>query len=135
MYMNKAIIFNLSFLIFRSFGYAQTLPDAITKTENERFDLAAADFRQLITKDPSKGDNYFYFGENYFKNGFLDSALLMYKKGAEVQPTNGINFVGIGKVMFAQGKDADANTNLFKAKTLGAKSATILIELAEAYIT
>ncbi|HEX7414573.1 MAG TPA: tetratricopeptide repeat protein [Bacteroidia bacterium] len=133
--MNKAIIFNLSFLIFRSFGYAQTLPDAITKTENERFDLAAADFRQLITKDPSKGDNYFYFGENYFKNGFLDSALLMYKKGAEVQPTNGINFVGIGKVMFAQGKDADANTNLFKAKTLGAKSATILIELAEAYIT
>lgn len=135
MYMNKAIIFSLAFIIYNSFGYAQTLPDAITKTENERFDLAAADFRQLITKEPSKGDNYFYFGENYFKNSNLDSALLMYKKGAEVQPTNGINFVGIGKVMFAQGKDADANTNLFKAKTLGAKSATILIELAEAYIT
>src|ERR1700758_1997706 len=82
---------------------AQTLQDAITKTENERFDLAATDFRQLITKEPSKGDSYFYFGENYFKNGNLDSALIMYKKGAEVQPTNGLNFVGIGKILLAQG--------------------------------
>jgi len=59
----------------------------------------------------------------------------MYKKGTEVQPTNGLNFAGIGKVLLAQNKEADANTNLFKAKTLGAKNANTLVEIAEAYIT
>lgn len=133
--MNKFFFSVIGVIGVFQLGNTQTLQDAITKTENERFDLAAADFRQLITKEPSKGDNYFYFGENYFKNGNLDSALIMYKKGTEAQPTNGLNFVGTGKVLLAQGKEADANTNLFKAKTLGAKSANTLIELAEAYIT
>ena len=114
---------------------AQNLQDAITKTENERFDLAAADFRQLIAKDATKGDNYFYYGENFFKNNNPDSALIIYKKGADAQPTNALNFVGIGKVLLLQGKDADANTNLFKAKTLAGKNANALAELADAYIS
>ena len=59
---------------------AQNLQEAITKTENERFDLAGAEFRQLISKEPSKGENYFYYGENFFKNNNPDSALIMYKK-------------------------------------------------------
>jgi len=114
---------------------AQNLQDAITKTENERFDLAGAEFRQLVTKEPNKGENYFYYGENFFKNNNIDSALIMYKKGAEVQPTNGLNLIGIGKVLLLQGKEADANSNLFKAKTLAGKNANILIELGEAYLT
>ena len=133
--MNKVIFSVIGAAGIFQMTHAQSLQSAITKTENERYDLAAAEFKQLISKEPAKGDNYFYYGENYFKNNNLDSALIMYKKGADAQPTNGLNFVGIGKVLFAQGKDADANTNLFKAKTLGAKNATVLTELAEAYIT
>ena len=83
----------------------------------------------------TKGENYFYYGENFLKSDRADSALIMYKKGAEAQPTNGLNFVGIGKVLLLQNKEAEANTNLFKAKTLAGKNATVLIELAEAYIT
>jgi Flp pilus assembly protein TadD len=113
---------------------AQNLQDAITKTENERFELAASDYRQLINKDPGKGDNYFYYGDNFFNNGKPDSALIIYKKGTDVQPTNGLNYVGMGKVLLLQGKDADANANLFKAKTLAGKNANILVELADAYI-
>ncbi|HXU27859.1 MAG TPA: hypothetical protein VN698_11565, partial [Bacteroidia bacterium] len=113
---------------------AQNLQEAITKTENERFDLAGAEFRQLISKEPTKGDNYFYYGENFYKNDKVDSALIMFKKGSEVQPTNGLNLVGIGKVFFLQGKVADANSNLFKAKTLAGKNANTLVELADAYI-
>ena len=63
-------------LSFGVFANAQTLQDAITKTENERFEAAAADFRSLISKDATKGDTYFYFGENYFKNDNLDSAMI-----------------------------------------------------------
>lgn len=114
---------------------AQNLQEAITKTENERFDLAGTEFRQLIGKEPNKGDNYFYYGENFLKNGNPDSAFIMYKKGTDVQPTNGLNFVGLGEVFLLQGKEADANSNFFKAKTLGSKNANTLTELAEAYVT
>lgn len=113
---------------------AQSLQDAIIKTENERFDLAGTEFRQLISKEATKGDNYFYYGENFYKNNKPDSALIIFKKGAEVQPTNGLNFVGIGKVQMLQGKTADANASFFKAKTLAGKNANTLVELADAYI-
>ncbi len=112
---------------------AQTLNEAISKTENERFEAAAADFRSLISKDPAKGDNYFYFGENYFKHSDLDSAMLMYKKGAEVQATNPLNYVGIGKVLLYEGKETDANTNLYKAKALAPKNGIVLMKIAEAF--
>jgi tetratricopeptide (TPR) repeat protein len=113
---------------------AQNLQEAITKTENERFEAAAADFKALLAKDPGKGDYYFYYGENFYKNDNPDSAMIMYKKGSEAQPTNPLNFIGIGKVLLSQGKDQDANTNLFKGKTLGAKNATAYMKLAEVYI-
>lgn len=120
-------------------GVAQTLQEAITKTDNERFEAASADFKSLTAKEPTKGDNYFYFGENYFKNDNLDSALIMYKKGAEVSPMYPLNHIGIGKVYLFQGKEADANTNLFKGKTLSEDKtnkpvkALSYLKLAEAY--
>ena len=120
-------------------GVAQTLQEAITKTDNERFEAASADFKSLVAKEPTKGDNYFYFGENYFKNDNLDSALIMYKKGTEVSPMYPLNHIGIGKVYLFQGKEADANTNLFKGKTLAEDKtnkpvkALSYLKLAEAY--
>ncbi len=130
----KRIGFIFSTLLLTSLSNAQTLQDAITKTDNERFESAAADFKALITKDASKGDVYFYYGENYFKNFLPDSAMMMYKKGSEVQPTNPLNFIGIGKVLLNEGKDQEANTNLFKGRTLAVKNATALLKLAEVYI-
>jgi len=133
--MNKFFFTIIGSVSVLQMANAQSLQDVITKTENERFDLAAADFKQLIAKDAAKGDNYFYYGENFFKNGKPDSALIIYKKGADAQPTNALNFVGIAKVLLLQGKEADANSNLFKAKTLAGKNANALIELADAYVT
>lgn len=114
-------------------SFSQTLQEAITKTENERYELAGSEFRQLIKKDANNGDYYFYAGENYFNNDNTDSALVMYKKGSEVQPTNGLNFIGMGKVQLLQDKTQDGNANLFKGKTLGAKNNTVLMKLSEAY--
>src|SRR4051812_8340963 len=93
----------------------QTLQENILKTDNENFETAAAGFRSLIAKDPAKGENYFYYGENFFKNGDIDSANIYYVKGTEVNATNGLNYVGIGKVLLAKGKVADAKSNFFKA--------------------
>lgn len=130
--MKTKLFVSAAFLVTMG-ASAQTLQDAINKTENERYEAAAADFRALIQKEAAKGENYFFFGENYFKNNDLDSALLWYKKGAEVNATSPLNYVGIGKVYLWQGNEGEANTNLFKAKTLGAKNAITMFKLGEAY--
>ena len=133
--MKTKIIFLSSVLIFSNLLIAQTLQDAITKTDNERYQSAAADFRALIAKEASKGDNYFYYGENYFKKGDLDSANMYYQKGAEVNATYPLNYVGLGKVLWYKGKSTDAKAQFFKAATLGANNNTeVMRKTAEAYI-
>lgn len=114
---------------------AQTLPEAIKKTDNENFDAAAADFRQLIAKDPAKGEYYFYYGENYFKSDDVDSANVLYQKGVELNATNPLNYVGLGKVLLAKGNLADAKAQFYKAATLGgAKNTEVMRRTAEAWL-
>lgn len=122
-------------LVLVNISFAQTLQDAITKSDNERYQAAAADFRALIAKEANKGDNYFYYGENFFKKGDLDSANIYYQKGVELNATYPLNYVGIGKVLWYKGNTADAKTNFFKAATLGAnKNTEVMRKTAEAYI-
>jgi tetratricopeptide (TPR) repeat protein len=116
-------------------GFSQSLQEIITKTENENFETAAASFRSLLAKDPSKGEYYFYYGENFFKSGDIDSANIYYVKGSEINATNPLNYVGLGKVLLSQGKVADAKTQFYKANTLGAnKNAEVLRKTAEAWL-
>lgn len=123
-------------IVLANVSFAQTLQDAIVKTDNERFDAAAADFRALIAKESNKGENYFYFGENFFKDGNLDSANYFYQKGADINATNPLNYVGLGKVLLFNGKTQEAQTHFFKAATLGAnKNTEVMRKTAEAYIT
>lgn len=131
--MNKTLLlctFGLTGLI-----NAQSLQEAITKTENERFESADADFRVLIAKEGSKGDNYFYYGENYFKRGDADSANLYYTKGAELSPTYPLNFVGLGKALLAKNDVNAAKTQFFKATSISqSKNAEVFRKIAEAYL-
>lgn len=114
---------------------AQTLQDAIKKTQNENFAAASADFAALVSKEPSKGENYFYYGENYFANNDLDGANAQYQKGTELNATYPLNYVGLGKVLLYKGKEADAKAMFYKAATLGAnKNAEVMRKTAEAYI-
>ena len=116
-------------------SFAQTLQEAISKTDNERYEAASADFRTLIAKEATKGDNYFYYGENFFKKGDLDSANMFFQKGADINATYPLNYVGLGKVQWYKGKQAEAKTLFFKAATLGAnKNAEVYRKTAEAYI-
>ncbi|MDP1803440.1 MAG: hypothetical protein Q8L81_18905 [Bacteroidota bacterium] len=131
--MKKTII--LSAIAFTGFLNAQTLQDAVTKTENERFASASADFRALIAKDATKGENYYYYGENFFKDDQIDSANIFYAKGAEVNATYPLNYVGQGKVLLSKGNIAEAKTLFYKAAALGAnKNAELLRKIAEAWL-
>jgi tetratricopeptide (TPR) repeat protein len=126
----------LATVLLSASSFAQTLQDAITKTDNERYDAAGSDFRSLISKEPTKGENYFYYGENFFRKDDLDSANMQYQKGSEVNATNPLNYVGLGKVLWVRGKDADAKAMFFKANSLSAnKNAEVMRRIAEVYIT
>jgi tetratricopeptide (TPR) repeat protein len=114
---------------------AQSLQEAITKTENERYESAAADLRALIAKEGSKGDNYFFYGENYFKRGDIDSANIFYTKGTELSPTYPLNFIGLGKVLLSKNDVNGAKTQFFKATSISqSKNAEVFRKIAEAYL-
>lgn len=132
--MKKVITISASIILANS-SFAQTLQDAITKTDNERYSSAATDFRALIAKEANKGENYFYYGENFLKKGDLDSANIFYQKGADLNATYPLNYVGLGKVLWYKGKTAEAKTQFYKAAKLGAdKNTEVMRKTAEAYI-
>lgn len=131
----KHLVYTAAFAFSAVAGFSQTLQELITKTDNENFEVAASGFRSLIAKDPSKGEYYFYYGENFFKRGDEDSANVFYAKGVEVNATNPLNYVGLGKVLLSQEKVAEAKTQFFKAITLGAnKNAEVLRRISEAWL-
>lgn len=122
-------------LVVSSTTFAQTLNDAIKLTTNEQFESADAAFKTLLQAQPNSGDYYFYYGENYFKNDNWEMANTMFQKGAEVNPTNPLPYVGLGKVQWYKNQATEAKANFFKATTLGAeKNATVFMKIAEAYI-
>lgn len=124
------------FLVASSTTFGQTLIDAVKLTNSEQFESADAAFKKLIESQPNNGEYYFYYGENYFKNDNLEMANTMYQKGADVNATSPLPYVGLGKVQWFKGQTAEAKANFFKATTLGAgKNATVLMKIAEAYIT
>ncbi|MCC6369784.1 MAG: hypothetical protein IT236_02140 [Bacteroidia bacterium] len=134
--MKKAACISV-FALMAASGISQTLQEIVTKSDYENFDAAARDLKALLAKDPNKGEYYFYYGENFFKRGEtnIDSANALYSKGVEVNATNPLNYVGLGKVLLSKGNTAEAKTQFFKAVTLGAnKNAEVLRRIAEAWL-
>lgn len=114
---------------------AQTLQENILKTENENFEKAAVGFRALLAKEPAKGENYFYYAENFFRSGDADSASIFYNKGIEQNATSALNYVGAGKILLHNNKQAEAKTLFYKALALSAsKNAEVLRKIAEAWL-
>lgn len=123
------------FLVGVSAASGQTLQEIVGKTENERFDLAANDLRLLISRNPAKGEYYYYYAENSYKRGETDSANFFYKKGIEMNATYPLNYVGLGKCFLLQSKTDSAKAQFYKANTLsGGKSAELLRKTAEAWL-
>lgn len=119
-----AIILNFQIAI-----NAQDLKTAIHLTESEQYDVAHKAFDDLLTKEPSNGEAYFYYGESFLKQYFVDSlaasltdaaksALLYFNKGIEKVPGEPLNFVGAGRVDILLGKYTEAETSFQKAKDL-----------------
>lgn len=123
---------------------AQTpLESAAKLTDNERFEDAARAIRSVLMAEPNNGEAWFLLGENYYANEQLDSAQAAYQRGAQVNPLMPLNAVGLGKVMQARGKTAEAkaafDTAIAKAidkssKTPKPMQASVYREAAEGLI-
>jgi len=98
--------------------FAQTLPDAIHKTQNEQYAKAKVEFQQLVSKEPTNGDNFFYFGDLMLKTGDLDSAKILFQKGVDINPMNPLTHVGMARYMMATGNVAGAEKEITYAKSL-----------------
>ena len=63
------------------FSEGQTLEDAKKLTENEQYDAASSIYKLLISREPSGGDNYYYYGDNLLLSENVDSAKIVFNKG------------------------------------------------------
>jgi tetratricopeptide (TPR) repeat protein len=113
---------------------AQTLKDAVYKTDNERFSEASSEFKALVAKEPT-GVNYFYFGENYYEWGEKDSAMMIWKAGSEKDLVSPMSAVAKGKMLWVSGSKDAAKVEFTKALTTTKnKNAEVMRAIAETYI-
>jgi tetratricopeptide (TPR) repeat protein len=140
--MKKFFLIALSFIALNN-AFAQTKDAAVNSTMNERYEVAAADFKKLIATEPANGDYYFLAGDNYFYWGELDSAESMFRKGQEVAPLNPLNYVGLGRIGWFQKNESLAKGQYTKAiEIMDTKSNKIdkntkqlaYIKMAETYV-
>lgn len=114
---------------------AQSLADVQKYTLNEQYEVSSSLAKSLIAQYPNKGDYWFWYGENLFKSEETDSAKWAYENGIKNDPTFPLNFVGLGKVLMSENKNAEGQIEINKALQLaGPKNPDVMIRAAEAYI-
>lgn len=126
---------------------AQTLQDAIRLTDNEQYEKARNAFKTLIAKEPTNGDNFFYFGDLMLKMENPDSARILFQKGVDINQTNPLTHIGMGRYFLATGDNVKGNQEITYAKSLLAtqagkkgmnmeapRQAVMYIEISEDYL-
>jgi len=107
--MRGLIFSSILLVLFTVDVKSQSLDDAKKLTLNEQYESASSMFLRLVAKFPMKGDYWFYFGENLLKSENTDSAETLFSSGIQNEPSNPLNFVGLGKVYKTNGRIEDAD--------------------------
>ncbi len=140
----KNLISSLVFSITVLSSQAQTLTDVRKYIDNEQYEKAATALRKLKTGDPNNGDNYFWHGEVFYLTEQNDSAKMMYDEGLKKNPSSALCMVGTGKILWIQGKSAEAKKQFYSAtvvvndktnKMTPQQKSLVLLKIAETYIT
>ena len=136
----KATVFFAVLLLSVTDVVSQSLSEAIYKTENERYADALLDFKALVAKEPTNGDVYFYYGDCYFEKGEIDSAIMVWNKGYEMDQLTSMPLVGKFRVLWLKGDKPGAQGEVLKAMELtkgkknNIKRAEVIRGVAEMYI-
>jgi len=147
------------FLVLTPFtrtAQSQDLADAIKLTRSEQFVAADKMFSSILKENPSDGDIYFYYGDNYLKRYFADTlnvalqemtdqARALFTKGVQQEPTNPINYAGLAEVSMLKNNLGEAQQYIDKAYSLlptrknkivmsPEKHARSLVKMADAFV-
>jgi predicted Zn-dependent protease len=133
--MNKLTLVAFS-LVIGIAATAQTLQDAIKKTDNERYDLARNDFKNLVKANPTSVENTFFLGNFYLTIGEKDSAIAEWKRAGSLNLEDKLAQISAAKAIYFAGDSAAAN-KLFCGiiKATKSKNAMVFHRIAEVYFT
>lgn len=133
--MKKAILLGASIVFMLTGLKAQSLDDARKAIDEEQYAKARGILENLIQKQPKKGDNYFYLGQIYLKNDYLDSAKMTFEKGRVADPKSHLNTVGLGVVELMGGNQSGAEALFAEVNNkIRKKSYIELYHIGRAYI-
>ncbi len=121
----KPIIILLSCLFSLNAFSQQDLNAALKLANSEQYEEAEKVFQDLLTKDASNGDIYYYFGETYLKDylsdtfsnsldEFAQKAEQLFQNGIKAAPGNVLNQVGMGAVTLMRTSDTTKALPYFK---------------------
>jgi tetratricopeptide (TPR) repeat protein len=152
----KPIIILLSCLISLNAFSQQDLSTALKLANSEQYEEAEKVFQDLLTKDASNGDIYYYYGETFLKDYLSDTfsnsldefalkAEQLFQNGIKAAPGNVLNQVGMGAVTLMRTSDTTKALPFFtqaetavpvkmKKKDYTPQQAVILTKLALAQI-
>jgi tetratricopeptide (TPR) repeat protein len=125
----------LSVLVGISSAIAQTIADGQRYTRNEEFEKAEQVYKDLITKKPKVGDNYYWAGLNYLAKGDSLNAVKMFNDGLGIAPTNPYNLIGKGHMELRKFNTQGAEVFFAQASAAKKKLRPVLNkEIARAYL-
>jgi len=152
----KPIIILLSCLFSLNAFSQQDLNTALKLANSEQYEEAEKVFQDLLTKDASNGDIYYFYGETYLKDylsdtfsnsldEFAQKAEQLFQNGIKAAPANVLNQVGMGAVTLMRTSDTTKALPFFtlaeaavpvkmKKKDYTPQQAVILTKLALAQL-
>ena len=157
---NKPVGVVIALLLFCSFSAnlnSQDLKSAIRLSKSEQFAAAASMYKKLIAQNPADGDLYYYYGLSTMKKYYsdtlnvsfeekADSAKAIFQLGIAKDPSNPLNFVGLGALRLIVKDIPGAKVEFDKAiallpskankqlKMAPDRQAKTLTHMAEAYV-
>lgn len=131
----KAINIGLALSFIASGAFAQSLKDAKEAINSEQFDKAKTMLKGLVSKQATKGENYFYLGQVYLKTNDPDSAKLTFQNGLTADAKFDLNKIGLGEIALLSGDAATASTLFAEATAkLKKKAYEEYLYIGESYI-
>lgn len=115
---------------------AQTLQEALKKTENERFELARADFQNLVKANPTNVEYAFFYGNFFLTVGEKDAAIAEWKRAGGLNAEDKLGKIAAAKALYFAGDTAVAGKmfcDLIKATK--SKNALVFHRIGETYFT
>jgi len=133
--MKKLVLWSVFILVSQG-AFAQTVAEIQKMMSDENISGARKMARELIQKEPTNGDGYYYLGETFYFDEAQDSAAFWYNKGLALAPESPAPHVGVGKIALDKNLSQDAEKSFGRAlRFVKKKPAEAYALIGSAYLT